>query len=212
MRHARWARSGGRGRRRTSTCETGSPRSSSPPSGSTWSAPRWRWPFEHSAEQTEISTFGSALFWTSTQLLTVSSSITNPISAGTDPRRGHGGFRDHRRREPGRLDRRVHDQALARDGASGLGGSCSDQETPIDGLVRGFPGGGSRPLRRTEGSPAHSGLSRASGFRGGVPYVVSGRRRSAMPGARTPQQSGSAAPAHLPGPPRKSVGARATGG
>jgi hypothetical protein len=35
----------------------------------------------HSA-QTEIKTFGSALFWTSTQLLTVSSSIKNPISAG----------------------------------------------------------------------------------------------------------------------------------
>jgi hypothetical protein len=36
--------------------------------------------FEHSAKQTEIRTFGSALFWTSTQLLTVSSSIKNPIS------------------------------------------------------------------------------------------------------------------------------------
>ena len=35
----------------------------------------------HSAE-TEIKTFGSALFWTSTQLLTVSSSIKNPISTG----------------------------------------------------------------------------------------------------------------------------------
>ena len=32
--------------------------------------------------QTEIKTFGSALFWTTTQLLTVSSSIKNPISAG----------------------------------------------------------------------------------------------------------------------------------
>ncbi len=37
---------------------------------------------ERHAAQTEIKTLGSALFWTSTQLLTVSSSIKNPISAG----------------------------------------------------------------------------------------------------------------------------------
>jgi hypothetical protein len=36
--------------------------------------------FEHHAKQTQITSFGSALFWTSTQLLTVSSSITNPVS------------------------------------------------------------------------------------------------------------------------------------
>jgi hypothetical protein len=36
--------------------------------------------FEHHAKQTQINSFGSALFWTSTQLLTVSSSIQNPIS------------------------------------------------------------------------------------------------------------------------------------
>ena len=36
--------------------------------------------FEHHAHQTQITSFGSALFWTSTQLLTVSSSIQNPIS------------------------------------------------------------------------------------------------------------------------------------
>ena len=36
--------------------------------------------FEHHAKQTQIASFGSALFWTSTQLLTVSSSIANPIS------------------------------------------------------------------------------------------------------------------------------------
>jgi len=36
--------------------------------------------FEHHAKQTQITSFGSALFWTSTQLLTVSSSILNPIS------------------------------------------------------------------------------------------------------------------------------------
>jgi hypothetical protein len=35
----------------------------------------------HSA-QTEIKTFGSAAFWTTTQLLTVSSQIKNPISVG----------------------------------------------------------------------------------------------------------------------------------
>ena len=37
---------------------------------------------EHHAHETEINTFGSALFWTTTQLLTVSSNIKNPISAG----------------------------------------------------------------------------------------------------------------------------------
>jgi hypothetical protein len=36
--------------------------------------------FEHHAKQTQVASFGSALFWTSTQLLTVSSSIQNPIS------------------------------------------------------------------------------------------------------------------------------------
>ncbi len=36
--------------------------------------------FEHHSKQTQITSFGSALFWTSTQLLTVSSSILNPIS------------------------------------------------------------------------------------------------------------------------------------
>jgi hypothetical protein len=38
--------------------------------------------FERHASQTEIKTLGSALFWTTTQLLTVSSSIKNPISFG----------------------------------------------------------------------------------------------------------------------------------
>jgi multisubunit Na+/H+ antiporter MnhG subunit len=36
--------------------------------------------FERGAAQTQIKTLGSALFWTSTQLLTVSSSMQNPIS------------------------------------------------------------------------------------------------------------------------------------
>ncbi len=36
--------------------------------------------FEHHQTQTQIQSFGSALFWTTTQLLTVSSSIQNPIS------------------------------------------------------------------------------------------------------------------------------------
>jgi hypothetical protein len=37
---------------------------------------------ERNAHETEIKTFGSALFWTSTQLLTVSSNLGNPISTG----------------------------------------------------------------------------------------------------------------------------------
>jgi hypothetical protein len=37
---------------------------------------------ERHAAQTEIKTVGSAFFWTSTQLLTVSSNIKNPISVG----------------------------------------------------------------------------------------------------------------------------------
>jgi hypothetical protein len=37
---------------------------------------------ERHSQQTEIHTFGSAAFWTTTQLLTVSSQIKNPISAG----------------------------------------------------------------------------------------------------------------------------------
>jgi hypothetical protein len=37
---------------------------------------------ERNAQQTEIGTIGSALFWTTTQLLTVSSSFGNPISPG----------------------------------------------------------------------------------------------------------------------------------
>ena len=36
--------------------------------------------FEHHEKQTQIESLGSALFWTTTQLLTVSSSIQNPIS------------------------------------------------------------------------------------------------------------------------------------
>jgi hypothetical protein len=38
--------------------------------------------FERSPQHTEVGTIGSALFWTTTQLLTVSSSFKNPISAG----------------------------------------------------------------------------------------------------------------------------------
>ena len=37
---------------------------------------------ERNSQQTEIKTFGSAAFWTTTQLLTVSSQIKNPISVG----------------------------------------------------------------------------------------------------------------------------------
>ena len=35
---------------------------------------------ERNAAETEIHTFGSAIFWTTTQLLTVSSQLKNPIS------------------------------------------------------------------------------------------------------------------------------------
>jgi len=38
--------------------------------------------FERHAAGTEIKTLGSAFFWTSTQLLTVSSSLKDPISFG----------------------------------------------------------------------------------------------------------------------------------
>jgi hypothetical protein len=37
---------------------------------------------ERHTHETDIKTFGSAAFWTTTQLLTVSSSVKNPISAG----------------------------------------------------------------------------------------------------------------------------------
>jgi hypothetical protein len=37
---------------------------------------------ERHSNETEIKTFGSALFWTTTQMLTVSSNIKNPISTG----------------------------------------------------------------------------------------------------------------------------------
>lgn len=40
------------------------------------------WLLERDVKQTQIMSFGSALFWTSTQLLTVSSSIQNPLSTG----------------------------------------------------------------------------------------------------------------------------------
>jgi len=36
--------------------------------------------FERHADRTEITTIGDSLFWTSTQLLTVSSQLPNPIS------------------------------------------------------------------------------------------------------------------------------------
>jgi hypothetical protein len=37
---------------------------------------------ERHAQQTEVKTIGSAVFWTTTQLLTVSSQLKNPISVG----------------------------------------------------------------------------------------------------------------------------------
>jgi voltage-gated potassium channel len=38
--------------------------------------------FEHAADRSEITNFGDSLFWTSCQLLTVSSQLRNPISTG----------------------------------------------------------------------------------------------------------------------------------
>jgi len=38
--------------------------------------------FERDAHETQIRTFGSALFWTTGQLLTVSSNLNNPVSTG----------------------------------------------------------------------------------------------------------------------------------
>jgi hypothetical protein len=38
--------------------------------------------FEHAQAQTDIHNFGDALFWCTTQLLTVSSQIQNPFSTG----------------------------------------------------------------------------------------------------------------------------------
>jgi hypothetical protein len=38
--------------------------------------------FEQDADGTQISQFGDSLFWTTTQLLTVSSQLPNPISTG----------------------------------------------------------------------------------------------------------------------------------
>lgn len=36
--------------------------------------------FEHGAKGSQIKSFGSALFWTTTQLLTVSSQLPNPVT------------------------------------------------------------------------------------------------------------------------------------
>jgi hypothetical protein len=38
--------------------------------------------FEHGAKGTQVANFGDALFWTSTQMLTVSSSLANPLTVG----------------------------------------------------------------------------------------------------------------------------------
>ena len=40
------------------------------------------WLLEDDARQTQVTSFGTALFWTSTQLLTVSSSVQNPLTTG----------------------------------------------------------------------------------------------------------------------------------
>jgi hypothetical protein len=38
--------------------------------------------FEHDAKGTQIKSFGTAIFWTTTQLLTVSSQLPNPLTTG----------------------------------------------------------------------------------------------------------------------------------
>jgi hypothetical protein len=38
--------------------------------------------FEHDAARTEIHTYGDALFWTASQLTSVSSSLPNPVTTG----------------------------------------------------------------------------------------------------------------------------------
>jgi hypothetical protein len=40
------------------------------------------WRFEHAAKGTDIHSFGDALFFSTVQLLTVSSQIKNPLTAG----------------------------------------------------------------------------------------------------------------------------------
>jgi hypothetical protein len=40
------------------------------------------WLLERHAPDTEVHSFGDALFWTSTQLLTISSSLKNPVTSG----------------------------------------------------------------------------------------------------------------------------------
>lgn len=67
-------------RQLTPGCATDSSRSLWRRSGSTWSVAVLAFLFEHHQKQTQIESVGSALFWTTTQLLTVSSSMQNPIS------------------------------------------------------------------------------------------------------------------------------------
>jgi hypothetical protein len=42
------------------------------------------WWFEHGGPQTQVTNFGTALFWSSTQLASVSSSYANPVSTAGD--------------------------------------------------------------------------------------------------------------------------------
>ena len=63
-------------------CATRWWRSPRRPSGSTCCARSPRFCSSATPQRTQIHTFGSAAFWTTTQLLTVSSQIINPISVG----------------------------------------------------------------------------------------------------------------------------------
>lgn len=77
---------------------------------------------ERHSQQTEIK-FGSAAFWTTTQLLTVSSQIKNPISTGgrrPHPGRLHGGLRHHCHRNPRWGNRQLPSEARRGDGGQAL--------------------------------------------------------------------------------------------
>jgi hypothetical protein len=63
---------------------------------------------EQGQSGTGIKTFGDALFWTSTQLLTVSSNLPNPLSTpGANPQRRAPDLGDLDRGHPGRVVRGV---------------------------------------------------------------------------------------------------------
>ena len=77
--------------------------------------------FEHDAPGTEITNLGDAVFWTSTQLLTVSSQLPeSDLHPGAHPRPLPAGLRDLGGRDPRRLVRRLfHRRGMEIDPPSG---------------------------------------------------------------------------------------------